>query len=85
MAGAMAGFILIITLTVKLFPVITIWEMAEHYEAEMVRVPRREAVAWAEAGHSHAFEPTVPNPGRGSSPNPSPATTGRKSVEGVQP
>ena len=37
MAGAMAGFTLIITLFVKLFPVIAVWEVAEHHEAEVAK------------------------------------------------
>ena len=44
MAAAFAGFTLIITIAVKILPVIAIWEVAEHHEEERVTVPRREAV-----------------------------------------
>ena len=44
MAGAFAGFALIIALFVKLFPVVAMWEVAEHHEEEAVKVPRRKAL-----------------------------------------
>jgi len=44
MAGAFAGFGLLITLFVKVFPVVAMWEVAEHHEEEAVKVPRREAL-----------------------------------------
>jgi molybdopterin-containing oxidoreductase family membrane subunit len=34
MAGALAGFALVVSIFVKLFPVIAVWEVAEHHEAE---------------------------------------------------
>ncbi|MBI2304745.1 MAG: polysulfide reductase NrfD [Chloroflexi bacterium] len=43
MAAAFAGFALVITLFVKLFPVIAVWEIAEHHSDEAVKVPRFEA------------------------------------------
>ncbi len=55
MAAAFAGFCLIITIVVKLVPVIAIWEVAEHHEEEKV-IPRREAV-------TGAHQPS-PHPGR---------------------
>ena len=48
MAGSLAGFALLITIFVKLFPVIAVWEVAEHHEEEAVKVPRREAVGLGE-------------------------------------
>ncbi len=50
MAGAFAGFGIIIAIFSKLFPVIAVWEVAEHYEEEAIRVPRRVAMALGEAG-----------------------------------
>lgn len=44
MGGAFAGFTLIITLFAKLFPVMAMWEVAEHHEEEAVKVPRRETL-----------------------------------------
>jgi len=44
MGGAFAGFALVIALFAKLFPVVAVWEVAEHYEEEAVKVPRREAL-----------------------------------------
>jgi molybdopterin-containing oxidoreductase family membrane subunit len=34
MAAALAGFALVVSIFVKLFPVIAVWEVAEHHEAE---------------------------------------------------
>ena len=39
MAGAFAGFALIITIAVKILPVIAIWEVAEQYEKEAAPIP----------------------------------------------
>lgn len=62
MAAAFAGFTLIITIAVKIVPVIAIWEVAEHYQEEKV-VTRREAVA---AGFQGTASPGM-NPARGQS------------------
>ncbi len=45
MAGAFAGFSLIITVFVKIFPLLAVWEVAEHYEEESLKVPRKEVEA----------------------------------------
>ena len=45
MAAALAGFSLIIAVFVKIFPLLAVWEVAEHYEEEKIKVPRREVVA----------------------------------------
>ncbi|MBI2865920.1 MAG: polysulfide reductase NrfD [Chloroflexi bacterium] len=44
MAGAFAWFSLIIAIFVKIFPLLAVWEVAEHYEEERVKVPRRETI-----------------------------------------
>lgn len=68
MAGAFAGFALIIALFSKLFPLISIWEVEEHYEEETVRVPRREALAFQSAfgqpnsGHQQRAGSRTPQP-----------------------
>ncbi|MBI4289489.1 MAG: polysulfide reductase NrfD [Chloroflexi bacterium] len=59
MAGALAGFALIISVFVKLFPVIAVWEVAEHHEATVKEgaeekektVPRRRLVSELERSH----------------------------------
>lgn len=50
MGGALAGFALIITLFVKVFPVIATWEVADHHEEEAVKVSRRDALV-SDGGH----------------------------------
>ena len=45
MAAALSGFALVITLLVKLFPVVAIWEVAQHQAEETVKVPRHRALA----------------------------------------
>ncbi|MBI4339375.1 MAG: polysulfide reductase NrfD [Chloroflexi bacterium] len=42
MAGAFAGFCLIIAVVVKVLPIISVWEVAEHYEDEKV-IARKDA------------------------------------------
>ncbi len=49
MAAGFAAFALLITIAIKLVPVIAIWEVAEHYEEEMV-VARKDAIGPA-LGH----------------------------------
>ena len=45
MAAAFAGFSLVITLFIKLFPVIATWEVAEHHDEELTKMTRLEAEA----------------------------------------
>ncbi len=40
MAGAFAAFALVIAFFVKLFPIVSVWEMVEHHEAQAVRAPQ---------------------------------------------
>ncbi|MEE9198679.1 MAG: NrfD/PsrC family molybdoenzyme membrane anchor subunit [Dehalococcoidia bacterium] len=68
MAAAFAGFALIITIAVKLVPVIAIWEVVEQHEEEGV-VPRREAVSGVEQpspapGRVSTFPEIEPSEGR---------------------
>ncbi|MFQ5827383.1 MAG: NrfD/PsrC family molybdoenzyme membrane anchor subunit, partial [Dehalococcoidia bacterium] len=61
MAAAFAAFALIITLAVKLLPVIAIWEVVEHYEEEKV-ISRREAIG-GEQPPVPAQPPAIPEIG----------------------
>lgn len=42
MAGAFAFFGLIICVFIKIVPVVSIWEISEHYEEERITIPRKE-------------------------------------------
>lgn len=42
MAAALAGFVLIITLFIKLFPVIAVWEVVEHHNEELLKTPQQD-------------------------------------------
>jgi Ni/Fe-hydrogenase subunit HybB-like protein len=60
MAGAFAAFALIIVIFAKLFPVIAIWEVAEHHEEEAAQAPQPAAPAFV--GASSFPLPRIPEP-----------------------
>ncbi|MBI2872929.1 MAG: polysulfide reductase NrfD [Chloroflexi bacterium] len=75
MAGAVAWFGLIIAIFSKLFPVIAVWEVAEHHEAEATRVPQPQAEAQSRrypyaVGGGSGLDPDAgaPTPGGGKAP-----------------
>lgn len=65
MAGAVAGFCLVIAVFAKLVPVVSIWEVTEHYEEERVAVPRRLVLATPLEVPAVPADPPSSNPSEG--------------------
>lgn len=62
MAGAFAWFGLVIAIFSKLFPVIAVWEVAEHHEESVARAPTPTPVTEAAGGYTHAVSPSMVQP-----------------------